>query len=147
MEMYPQCIPRNSSNSVGLCSVVRRCTARRSSPEHIEISTKPSNTKGPGNCLPGPIFGADNGIRVFEPLAITGVQPVEKISTHSFHQKSHSFATFARSQCKCSSSFSSILGESKFDSRAFLQLPALDVVICIANRCTIAYNRIAIQIM
>ena len=36
--------------------------------------------------------GADDEIRVFEPLAITGLQPVEKISAHSFHQKSHSFA-------------------------------------------------------
>jgi hypothetical protein len=78
---------------VGLCSVFRRCAAGRLNAEHVEISTKSSNSKGPGSCLPGPIFGADDGIRVFEPLAITGVQPVEKISTHSFHQKSHSFTT------------------------------------------------------
>ena len=31
----------------------------------------------------GRSVGADNGIRNFEPLAITGLQVVEKISTHS----------------------------------------------------------------
>ena len=35
-------------------------------------------------------FGADDEIRVFEPVAITRLQIVENISTHSFHQKSHS---------------------------------------------------------
>ena len=35
---------------------------------------------------PKPFSGADDEIRLFEPLAITGLQPVEKISTHSFHQ-------------------------------------------------------------
>lgn len=77
MEMYPQCIPRNSSSLVGLCSVFRRCAAGRLNAEHIEISTKSSNSKGPGSCLPGPILGADNGIRVFEPIRITGLQVVE----------------------------------------------------------------------
>ena len=73
MEMYPQCIPRNSSSLVGLCSVFRRCVAGRLNAEHIGILTKSSNSKGPGSCLPGPILGADNEIRVFEPLAITGL--------------------------------------------------------------------------
>ena len=76
MEMYPQCIPRNSSSLVGLCSVFRRCAAGRLNAEHVEISTKSSNSKGPGSCLPGPILGADNEIRVFEPLAITWLQLV-----------------------------------------------------------------------
>ena len=89
--------------------------------EHIEISTKSSNSKGPGSCLPGPILGADNEIRVFEPLAITGSQPVEKISTHSFHQKSHSFSNYSQSQYILISSFSSILGESKFDARVLVK--------------------------
>ena len=63
MEMYPQCIPRNSSSLVGLCSVFRRCAAGRLNAEHVEISTKSSNIKGPGSCLPGPILGADGGSR------------------------------------------------------------------------------------
>ena len=86
--------------------------------ESTEISTKSSNSKGPGSCLPGPILGADDETRVFEPVAITRLQVVENISTHSFHQKSHSFAAFAKYRIILSSSFSSTLGESKFDSRA-----------------------------
>ena len=112
METCPQCIPWNSSNPVGLCGVFRRCAAGRLNPEHIGISMKSSNSKSPGSCLPGPKNGADNEIRVFEPLAITGSQPVEIISTHSFHQKSHSYATFVKLWCNLSSSFSSTLGES-----------------------------------
>lgn len=61
MEMYPQCIPRNSSSLVGLCSVFRRCAAGRPNPESIGISSKTGNIKGPGNCLPGPKNGADGG--------------------------------------------------------------------------------------
>ena len=34
--------------------------------------------------LPGPVLGADDGIRDFQPLAITGLQLVEKLSTHKF---------------------------------------------------------------
>ena len=67
--------------------------------------------------LEGVSIGADDEIHVFEPLAITGLQPVEKISAHSFHQKSHSFSLFAKSRCNLSSSFSSTLGESKFHVR------------------------------
>ena len=36
--------------------------------------------------------GADDGIRVFEPLAITGLQVVEKISPHSYAP----FSSFAQ---------------------------------------------------
>ena len=63
----PQRIPRNSSSLVGLCSVFWRCAAGRVNAEHVEISTKSSNSKGPGSCLPGPILGADRGIRKSEP--------------------------------------------------------------------------------
>ena len=66
-------------------------------------------------------LGVDNGIRVFEPLAITGSQPIEKISTHSYHQKSHSFSNYSQSQYILISSFSSILGESKFDARVLVK--------------------------
>ena len=65
--------------------------------------------------------GADDEIHVFEPLAITGLQLVEKVSAHSFHQNSHSFAAFAKYRIILSSSFSSTLGESKFDSRVILK--------------------------
>ena len=44
------------------------------------------------------LLGADDGIRVFEALAITGLQLVEKVSAHSFHQKSHSFSDYSQSQ-------------------------------------------------
>jgi hypothetical protein len=64
-----------------------------------------------------PLLGADDEIHVFEPVAITRLQVVENISTHSFHQKSHSFSTFVKLLCNLSSSFSSTLGESKFDVR------------------------------
>ena len=60
-----------------------------------------------------PLLGADDEIHVFEPLAITGLQLVEKVSAHSFHQNSHSFAAFAKYRIILSSSFSSTLGESK----------------------------------
>ena len=63
------------------------------------------------------MLGADDEIHVFEPVAITRLQVVENISTHSFHQKSHSFSTFVKLLCNLSSSFSSTLGESKFDVR------------------------------
>jgi hypothetical protein len=43
--------------------------------------------KGPDNA--GPLLGADDEIRVFEPLAITRLKVVENISTHSFHQKGY----------------------------------------------------------
>jgi hypothetical protein len=66
-------------------------------------------------------IGADDETRVFEPLAITGLQLVEKVSAHSFHQNSHSFAAFAKYRIILSSSFSSTLGESKFDSRVILK--------------------------
>lgn len=63
---------------------------------------------------PVEFLGADNEIRIFESLAITGLQLVKFLSTHKHEQKSHSFATFAKFRCILSSSFSSTLGESKF---------------------------------
>ena len=53
--------------------------------------------KGPDNA--GPLLGADNEIRIFEFLAITGLQLVKFLSTHKHDQKSHSFATFAKFRC------------------------------------------------
>ena len=64
--------------------------------------------------LEGLLPGADDEIRIFESLAITGLQLVKFLSTHKHEQKSHSFATFAKFRCILSSSFSSTLGESKF---------------------------------
>ena len=74
--------------------------------------------------IPKLFFGADDEIRVFEPVAITRLQVVENISTHSFHQKSHSFSLFAKSRCNLSSSFSSTLGESKFKIR-------VSIIVCL----------------
>ena len=73
MEMYPQCIPRNSSSLVGLCSVFRLCVAGRLNAEHIGISTKFNIIKDLRNYPKVLKNGADDEIRVFEPLAITGL--------------------------------------------------------------------------
>ncbi len=81
MEMYPQCIPRNSSSLVGLCSVFRRCAAGRVYAEHVEISTKSSNSKGPGSCLPGPILGADGQNRSF---VTQSLQASADVASHMF---------------------------------------------------------------
>jgi len=40
--------------------------------------------KGPDNA--GPLLGVDDDIRVFEPLAITGLQLVKFLSTHKYMQ-------------------------------------------------------------
>ena len=45
------------------------------------------------------LLGADDEIRIFESLAITGLQLVKFLSTHKHEQKSHSFATFAKFRC------------------------------------------------
>ena len=71
---------------------MRRCAAQHSEALNVEISTKTSKIKDLRNYPKVLKNGADNGIRVFEPLAITELQVVEKISAHSHA----TFSSFAR---------------------------------------------------
>ena len=83
--------------------------------------------------LEGVSIGADDGIRVLESLANIGLQLVEKVSTHSFHQRSHLFTTFTKFLCILSSSFSSTLGESKFDARInYISLSAFTMALYVS---------------
>ena len=62
MEMYPQCIPRNFSSLVGLCSVFRRCMAGRLNAESIEISSKARIAKAPEVAFRGQFLELMEGV-------------------------------------------------------------------------------------
>ncbi len=119
MEMYPQCIPRNSSSLVGLCSVFRRCAAGMPNAESTEISTKSSNSKGPGSCLPGPILGADGQRRSF---VTQSFQRSADVASHMF-EISHKFlhSLFIIRRLSQSSRESAIFWwESKYNVKWFM---------------------------
>ena len=62
MEMYPQCIPRNFSNLVGLCSVFRRCMAGRLNADSIEVSSKARIAKAPEVAFRGQFLELMEGV-------------------------------------------------------------------------------------